>query len=153
MRITTIHQLDQEGLDWIPSLYDATWEMLQDMPSVHPPRQMTLDQYRQLFTHRTEAERQLMFVILDGDRIVAYSRLEEARAMPGLVRTGISGTVRSHRRRGLVTVLKAISVQLLKERGFSILQTDNDVTNPMYKLNLQLGFRDCWTWMQYERPI
>ncbi len=153
LRIVTVAELDDDGFDWIPALYDATWELLQDMPQAHPPRQIPLDQYRRLFEQRTEAERRLMFVVMDEDRIVGYSRLEEAGAMPGLVRTGMSGTARSHRRRGVVTSLKATTLKLAKERGYTLAQTDNDVTNPMYQLNLQLGFKNCWNWLMYERTI
>ena len=73
--------------------------------------------------------------------------------MPGLARTGMSGTVRSHRRRGLVTALKVKTIQLLKEQGYRWLQTDNDVTNPMYQLNLDLGFKYVWSWLDYERVL
>lgn len=151
IRLTTVATLEEEGCEWTKPLYDATWEMVQDMPQTQEPYQPPLDQYTQMLKDRTTYVKSLMFVAVDGDRIVAYSRATPAESMPELVRTGLSGTVRSHRRRGLVTALKVTAIQELRRQGFKLLQTDNDQTNPMYHLNLELGFRDVWHWMQFER--
>jgi hypothetical protein len=153
LRLTTTGEMEEQGIDWIPLLHESTSEMIEDMPNPNLRLPTPLDKYREMVSDRQKFNRNLMFPVLDDGRIVAYSRVEAADCMPALARTGMSGTVRSHRRRGLVTALKVRTIELLKEQGYEWLQTDNDVTNPMYQLNLQLGFKDVWSWLDYERVL
>jgi mycothiol synthase len=151
IRIRTAEELDQEGFDWIPSQHRATSEMLEDMPSPHPPPLVTEEQLRKMLENKAIYHRHLMFMALDGDRVVGYSRVTPSSEIPGLVTTGLTGVVRSHRRRGIATAIKITAIERVRELGYMELQTDNDETNPMYGLNLALGFRPRWHWLQYER--
>ena len=151
IQLLTVDELDTQGIDWVPLLLDATWEMAQDMPRTHDAVQPKLEHYREMLKNETVYKKDLMFVAMNGDRIVGYSRVTPCEAMPEMVRTGLSGVVRDHRRRGIVTALKAMQMAKLRERGYLFAQTDNDVTNPMYRLNIELGFRDVWSWLQFER--
>lgn len=153
IRITTAAELDSEGFDWVPPLHEATWEMVQDVPMTHQPVNVPVEAYREMMKDKATYNWELMFIALDGDRVVGYSRVTPAQSMPGLVRTGLSGTVRSHRRRGVVTALKIAGIQRLQQLGYRWLQTDNDETNPMYQLNLQLGFKVVWHYLQHERTL
>ena len=46
--------------------------------------------------------------------------------------------------------LKVAGIQSLRQMGYRWLQTDNDETNPMYQINLQLGFKVVWHWRQFR---
>jgi hypothetical protein len=151
IRLTTIEELTEEGFDWIPALHEATWEMVQDMPRAHPPVRPPLAQWREMVKNRTVYVPDLMFVAMAGDELVGYSRLMIAEAMPELARTGLSGTTRSYRRKGIVTALKVMQCERLLTRGQRLLQTDNNEENVMYGLNLELGFRDQWSWLLFEK--
>lgn len=151
IRVSSVAELEHEGFDWVEKLYHATWEMAQDMPQTMTPTQPSLEQYTEMLKDSVTYVKDLMFVALDGDEIVGYSRATPTVVMPELVRTGLSGTVRSHRRRGVVTALKVAAIQRLQQKGYRWLQTDNDETNPMFNLNLELGFKVVWSWLQYEK--
>ena len=151
IRLTTVQHIEDEGFDWIPKLHEAAWEMVQDMPQSHDPVQPPIEHYRQMLENRFVYDRTLMFVALHKDRIVAYSRVTAGEAMPKIARTGLSGVVRDHRRQGIITALKVMQAETLKAKGFKQIQTDNDVRNPMYQLNLALGFKDLWNWLQFEK--
>jgi hypothetical protein len=153
LRLTTMAELEAEGVDWVPGLYAATQEMIEDMPNPHPPQQMPIEQYRSMVRDPKNFDFEWMIAVMDGDRIVAYTRAAPSKSMPELARTGVTGTVRTHRRQGLATAVKVVAIMRLKEAGFKLLQTDNDETNPMYQLNLQLGFTDRWKWMHWEKGL
>lgn len=153
IEITTMAALDERGLDWVPLLHEATKEMALDMPSPDEPQFMELEQFRELVKDERIYKRDLMFAALDQGRLVGYSRVMPSDCDAALVYTGLSGVVRSHRRRGIVTALKLAGIRELQRRGYRWLQTDNDHTNPMYELNLQLGYKPFLEWWFWTRKL
>ena len=95
----------------------------------------------------------LMFAAMHNDQIIGYSRVTPSVAMPKLVSTGLSGVIRAFRRAGVVTCLKVTGINALKEMGYDWVQTENDETNPMYQLNLILGFKRIWDWERYKLTL
>jgi hypothetical protein len=55
--------------------------------------------------------------------------------------TGLTGVLRSHRRRGIATALKVCAMSFARDYGAIEVDTDNEENNPMLQLNYQLGFR------------
>lgn len=153
IRLASIKELADEGIDWIPPLYEMNWELAQDVPSPHPISPMPMDQFIAMVTNPRTHPPETMFVALDGGKMVGYSRVTPSLAREDLAFTGLSGVVRSHRRRGIVTALKVHGIEAMRELGIRWLQTDNDETNPMYQLNLQLGFKPVWKWLQFVKEV
>ena len=60
---------------------------------------------------------------------------------------------RSHRRRGIATAIKVRSIRFAKDLGYRAIQTDNEENNPMYDLNLRLGFRPTKAWLQFRMEV
>ena len=149
IRFTTAQVLEDEGFDWLPLQYEASWEMVQDIPSPHPPTRITYEHFLTILNDHTMYPRPTLFVALHEGRIVGYSRLTPLTAAPNAWETGLSGTVRSHRRRGIISVLKAMAIATARENGVERIFTDNNDENPMYDLNLRLGFRTLWTWVHW----
>jgi len=54
--------------------------------------------------------------------------------------TGLTGVRREYRRRGLATALKSQNIEKAKILGTKQIQTSNEESNPMFQLNLRLGF-------------
>lgn len=152
LRFASMRTLSDEGIDWVEPLWHSTWEMVQDMPLVEEPNRLPLDQYREMLKNDAIYQFELMFAALEGDRIVAYTRVQRTGASNDTVLTGLTGTVRSHRRRGLATALKSASIELLRDQGFRYLVTDNDETNPMFQLNLEFGFKRVFEFWRYQSP-
>jgi hypothetical protein len=153
IRISTVAELETNGIDWAPMLYEANSQMIEDMPNPHPPTIMPLEQFREVLKNPAVYRHELMFIALHGDELVGYSRVVPSGAMPDLVFTGLSGTVRAFRRQGVVTALKVAGIERLRQEGYRTLQTDNDETNPMYELNLQLGFKPAWRWVRMTKTL
>lgn len=154
IRITTVSEIQHERPNWKRELFDATLEMSEDMPNPHErPVDRPFEPFAEMLENQRIWGRERMYVALDGERVVGYSRVSPAQSTPGLVSTGLSGTVRSHRRRGVVTALKVLAAERLKNQGYEFLQTDNDATNPMYQINLKLGFKPVWEYLHYEKQL
>ncbi|MCD4691179.1 GNAT family N-acetyltransferase, partial [bacterium] len=76
-----------------------------------------------------------------------------ALADPTKLHTGLTGTVRSHRRRGIATALKVAAIDLAKKRGVATIETDNEENNPMYALNVELGFEPQPAWLDFTKRL
>ncbi len=151
LRFTSIREFEDRGEDWAPALYELTWAIAQDIPSPHPPHRISLEQFRAMVANHATHPPETMFVALEGDRMVGYSRVTPSLVRADLAFTGMSGTLRSHRRRGVVTALKVYGIEAMRRQGIRWVFTDNDETNPMYQINLRLGFRPVWRWVQYVK--
>ncbi len=86
---------------------------------------------------------------LDGEKIVGISSLCKSQSDPKRLYVELTGVVRSHRRRGIATALKAIGAKCAQKYGAEIIVTDNDENNPMYKINLKLGFEPKPAWIGF----
>ncbi len=151
IRITNVAQLDEEGWDWRRPVYDSVEEMVADMPRNHAQPHSTFEEFVRYVALRTREERELMYVALDGENVVGYSRIAANESRPDTMSTGLSGVVRTHRRRGIVTALKVHGISVAKTRGVRYIYTDNDDRNPMYHLNLALGYRDAFAWVHFQK--
>ena len=67
--------------------------------------------------------------------------------------TGLTGVIRSHRRRGIAMALKVQALEFARQRGFQTVMTDNEEKNPMYQLNLKLGFKPKPAWIDFEKQL
>ena len=66
---------------------------------------------------------------------------------------GMTGVLRSHRRKGIATALKLQGIEYAKQNGIKYLKTENEENNPMYQINLKLGFRPQRTWTDFEKQL
>jgi hypothetical protein len=151
--VLTIAELAVRGFDWMPALYEATDEMARDVPDPHDYVQIPYEQYAERLKNPMVYDHRLMFVAMDGEQIIGYTRVTPYQLDPTLVATGLSGVLRAYRRQGVVTALKVRAILALRDLGFKWLRTENDVTNPMYPLNLDLGFAWEWDWLQFGKSL
>jgi RimJ/RimL family protein N-acetyltransferase len=133
-------------------LYEAWSEARLDMPRSHEMTPIPLEQYRSW--HRApdhRADRQ--WIALDGDRIVALSYLRYPPA-GGRVWTGFTGTVRSHRGRGIARAVKLETLAQAIEVGVESVRTDNDQRNAaMLHINEELGYAPRPSFADYEKEL
>ncbi len=151
--VVSLKHLEDKGIDWIPLLYETTRKIAEDVPDPHDFDPMPFEQYREMLKNPVLYNSRFMFVAMDEGRIVGYTRVTPYQSDPKLVATGMSGVLREYRRQGVVTALKVRAIKTLIDEGFTTLRTENDITNPMYELNLALGFVWEWDWVQYQRDL
>jgi GNAT superfamily N-acetyltransferase len=93
------------------------------------------------------------FIAVDGDRYVGTSQLFRATE-PDDLRTGLTGVVRTHRRRGIAMGLKIQALTFAKTLGVRRVSTDNSAENVgMLAINQQLGFARNPAWIRYLKTF
>lgn len=122
--------------------YDMFWEAMMDVPWPTPIVAEPFEEFVDYF--KAPLGRQGRdWVAMEGDRILGMSQVRPFHADTGNMgaSTGFTGVRKEARRRGLARALKCHALQHMKAMGRTMVYTDNEENNPMYQLNLQLGFR------------
>lgn len=92
------------------------------------------------------------FFALDRDSTsVGQRTLNIPNAKSTTASVGMTGVVRSHRRRGIATALKVLTLQFAQAAGIEWIETSNEEHNPMLQLNIQLGFEPAAAWLDFEK--
>ena len=84
-------------------------------------------------------------------KFVGYSNLWINDTTRKKLDTGMTGVIRSHRRRGIATLLKYKAIAYGQRHNSEQIVTGNEENNPMLDLNLQLGFEPIPGWIRYEK--
>ena len=63
------------------------------------------------------------------------------------------GVLKDYRRKGVATALKIKAIEKLIEKGITEIRTDNEENNPMYKINVSLGFEPVPFSLEYMKQI
>ena len=67
--------------------------------------------------------------------------------------TGGLGVIKEFRRRGIATAIKIKAIEKLLNKGVTEIRTDNEENNPMYKINVALGFKPVPFSLDYMKEI
>ena len=67
--------------------------------------------------------------------------------------TGHLGVIRKFRRQGIATGMKIKAIETLIKKGVTEVRTDNEENNPMYKINVALGFKPVPFSLDYSKDI
>ena len=67
--------------------------------------------------------------------------------------TGGLGVIKEYRRKGIATALKIKAIEHLLKKGIVEIRTDNEKNNPMYKINVALGFQPVPFSLDYSKNI
>ena len=145
-------ELMTEDPEALRKAFEAGWEFLQDVPFPEPIQKMPFEQYMSEVDGPWGMP-ESWFMAVDKGRYVGMSQLWRIPAMPARLQTGLTGVARTHRRRGLATALKVRAISGAKEAGFESIRTDNEENNPMYLLNVKLGFKPIPSWLAYRSEL
>ena len=152
-----ISTLAREGVanpDVIEQVHRLDSETSVDEPRIDPFTPMPIDRFRRFFVEGPNALPDAWFIAKSGPRYVAMTSAATEPAEPGTLRQMYTCTRREHRRKGLALALKLSLTEYGKRHQYRILRTSNDSLNgPMWNLNLQLGFRKRWTWINLEKLL
>lgn len=152
IQILTMRQLADIDPDWKRNLYEAEWEIDQDIPSPDGHVKRSFESFEKGTLTSPSLLPDAWFVALDEGRYVGMSTLWRS-ANKEKLDTGITGVVRSHRRRGIATALKVHGIQFAQQYGAKTIVTENEEDNPMYQLNLMLGYRPAPGWLDFEKRL
>jgi GNAT superfamily N-acetyltransferase len=150
-----IRPLPQQKLldpHWLNNVYELDWQLALDEPQPSPPTKEPLEQYVKRHIENPDMIQDAWFVAVDEDgRYVGMTQLFRNENNPTEYGSGFTGVARSHRRRGIATALKSYAIEYAQQQGIHTIRTGNEENNPMYQLNVQLGFKDLRADMAFEK--
>lgn len=91
------------------------------------------------------------FLLVEDGEVKGLSQLWPSKVNPKLAANGLTGVRRAYRRQGVATRLKQHGIAWAKDHGIEQIFTDNEENNPMFQLNLQLGFRRLFDYEVYSK--
>ena len=133
-------------------LHEAATEVEDDVPSVFDWQLPAFPFFEARWFQRPGSLPDAIFVALDGERIVGVSSLE--RRPDGDLEVGLTGTLRTHRKRGIARVLKLVATDYAAAHGVARVHTGNATVNQgMLAINRSLGFQPGPFEITYEKPL
>jgi mycothiol synthase len=150
--VRTAAELEKLDPDWKRKLYELEWELFRDVPSPDPVTKRTFEHFEKKLKGPSFLG-EAWFVAVDGDDYVGLASLWKSLGSRTKLWTGLTGVVRRHRRKGIATALKLRAITYAKAKGTNYLETDNEENNPMYDINMRLGFRPIPAWVIYRKAL
>ncbi|MDX1663576.1 MAG: GNAT family N-acetyltransferase [Candidatus Promineifilaceae bacterium] len=141
IEIRTLRELSESDADWKRKVYELEWECLQDVPHQDEFTKQPFEQFEKRTLGSPSLLPDAWIVAVDGDAYVGLSVLWKNLATDELLETGLTGVLRSHRRLGIATAMKVRAIEYAQTHEVQGIVTDNEENNPMFQLNLQLGFK------------
>ncbi len=151
--IRSLAELMRHDPGWQRKMYDLDWAAGEDEPTPEPLTRITFEEYTQQFFAAPNFMPDGTFIALDGDDYVGLSALERDLARPEHLYTGFTAVVPSHRRRRIAIALKLKAIAFARDAGVKSIGTGNEENNPMYQINLRLGFQPMPGWVDYHKEI
>lgn len=137
---------------WIEEVWRLENDILNDVPFPDPHREDTLEEFQKV-TESPFMRFDSMFLAEKDGVLAGMSQLTPNRVDDKVMSTGLTGVRRPYRRIGLATALKALALTWAQEQGARWVFTDNEENNPMYDLNLKLGFTKQFEWVCCEKTF
>jgi len=149
----------EEMRDWVDhykKLEELVWTYAQDFP-IPDGIEHTRTPFNQFMKNCIDFEENCygteIIAVLNGayigsTDITVYPKAESHKGW-----TGSLGVLRRFRRRGIATALKIKAMEVLLKKGITEIRTDNEENNPMYKINVALGFKPVPFSLEYMKEI
>ena len=153
IRMVRLTELTAGSADWRERLHPVYQQLVEDQPAPDPPHRDTLDEWASAVLEAPDFDAGLWIIALDVDRIVGLSQAMVNPETPEVAHCGLTGVIAPYRRRGIATALKVELLAEVKARGIVRISTSNEENNPMYPINLGLGFVPRPDWVMYERRL
>ena len=92
-------------------------------------------------------------IAVKNDQYIGSTDIQVYSSEPQKGWTGGLGVIKEFRRKGIATALKIKAIQKLRRKGITEVRTDNEENNPMYKINVALGFIPVPNSLEYMKEI
>lgn len=152
IEIVNVPDLPARDPDWQRHWYELESECWLDVPLPEPPTKGTFEQFVSRF-ESPNYDARAHFIAIDGDRYVGLTGFWTSIVEKHKLYTGLTGVLRSHRRRGIATALKVSGIRYARDYGATVVETDNEENNPMFGLNLALGFEPRPAWLDFRKVL
>jgi len=142
--------------DHYKKLEELIWIYDQDMPIPNGIKHQrpSFEQFMK-YSHNFEENNYGVEIIavLNGEYIGSTDIHVYHKSEPYKGWTGGLGVLREFRRKGIATALKIKALEVLIKKGVTEVRTDNEENNPMYKINVALGFKPVPFSLDYSKKL
>ncbi len=146
--------------DFLKRYYDILVEIDKDVPWHESPTPEPFEVFAKKYelTLDQRIVESTINAVYEG-RMIGLTQLYRDKNEPERVYTGMSGVVKEHRRKGVVTALKALSLGRAKanlplQTGVTpAVYTENEANNPMFTINERLGFVRQPSFLFYTKEL
>ncbi len=152
VEIRTVTEIKADGTDWKREAWELEYELLKDVPTDDPVTKQPFEQWVKWLTHPGFIP-EAYFIAIKDDRFVGVTSLWRSLAEKDTLHTELTAVVRGLRRKGMATALKVRAVGFARDCGARIIRTENEENNPMYDLNVRLGFKPVPAWWTYRKEF
>ena len=161
IRIMTLTELKTTCPTWMREIYDLECAILKDVPMPVPFKPYPFEQYEDKKLNRPNHNPDSWFFAIDTksgteNGIGTFAGLSQAAlhaANPEKLEQGLTGVAREYRRMGIATALKVTMIEAVAKLNVKEIETDNEENNPMYDINLRLGFKPKPAWVDYKKTV
>ena len=150
IRLASLADLAREYPDWQERFWQLDTTVLQDVPTPDPFSPRTLETFIRQHVDNPGFSPDVTHVAIHGDEWAGISEMYIAPSHPEIGGTGLTGVTRPWRRKGLATALKLKALRQAKAKGVRRVITDNEENNPMFQINLMLGFKAKPAWLGWQ---
>ena len=141
LQLVSLAELPALDPHWQERVYELDWECTLDEPLPDTPTKMPFAHYAGEVFGNPDFLPEAWFVAIDHGRYVGMTATNRNATNPQQLDTIFTGVVRSHRRRGIAKALKGLAIDYAHRHGYQVIKTDNEEHNPMFQINLALGFQ------------
>ena len=138
--------------NWMKSNYDLHTAIVHDIPNTDEITPQPIEEFAKGYDHPNFLK-EANFFALDGDQWVGLSTLWKDAVQTDKCWVGVTGILPSHRRRGIATALKWLTFDYARRNNIRYIVTENEENNPMYDLNVALGFKPLPAWVTYRKEL
>lgn len=138
---------------WQQLIHELDWQLMQDVPHHEERTKTPFAQFVQEEFNHPNFLPSGYFIAFDGEMPVGMTNFVKRGGEIERLATAVTGVLRSHRRKGIATALKVKSILHAQELGSKIIITNNEENNPMYLINVQLGFAAQPAWVDWEKSL
>lgn len=135
LRIVTGDEFEEVREDWDRVWWRLMMDSLKDVPRAIPFNEIPFEIYRPLLDLQ---DRSLTLLALEGRDLVGILSLRRYNEAVFNIQT--TNVAKPYRRRGISTALKCAAVERILTLGGKEILTQNHERNPMFALNMALGF-------------
>ena len=153
IRLVSLADLAREYSDWQERHWRLDTAIMQDVPTPDPFSPRTLETFIRQYVGNPGFSPDVTHVAVHNNEWVGISELYINPSHPEVGGTGLTGVTRPWRRKGLATSLKLMALRKARARGVRRVITDNEENNPMFQINLMLGFKAKPAWLGWQLKL
>ena len=144
IRIEDLRSLQDRYPDWEQKLYLLWMAIENDVPTDLVEPTQTIDNWRRTLMAPWFNPFHV-YIALDGNEWIGLSSYDRGDTVSDSVSTDLTGVLPEYRRCGICSALKVHALKKMKEEGAKRIFTSNEENNPMFEINLALGFKKIGT--------